>query len=180
MTPITHHQGKLVVRTNCDRPTPFLRSLNWHIDMLVHECRCKGQIPRAVDIGCGAGRQSRFLAKAGFEVLAFDRLPDFGYHIELENSPIPVFSKVANAVVLSYVLMFLENEARTKVISQAFSIASDQSIVVVELADVKNGNIHHVELVQLLDSIENMARSCLFKVILRRKYHLAVIRGFAQ
>ena len=36
----------------------------------------RGFTPRALDIGCGPGREALFLAQAGYEVLAFDPYPE--------------------------------------------------------------------------------------------------------
>ena len=177
MTPITSHNGLKVVRHSSTEPSPFLVEAEPLLKSIVAACRTDNVIPRAVDIGCGAGRQSHFLEGLGFEVLAFDRKPDYGYPIELGERPLPVYSSVVNVVVMSYVLMFLDENALSKVISQCIGMTSYPSAIIIELADIKNGLRHGDDLVLLLDSIERATRVAGFGIAVRRKLHLLVAKG---
>jgi len=177
MTPIQTHNGLPVVRHGTTKPSPFLVQASPTLNAIVSSCRFACQPPRAVDIGCGNGRQSRFLEQIGFEVLAFDRKPDYGSQIELGIDPLPVFPRSVNVVVLSYVMMFLNPEALHKVVAQAFSCLKwKPSALVVELQDVKSGLIHGEQLVNLLNSIESIAGLMAFETICRRKHHLLVAK----
>lgn len=177
MTPITTHEGRKVVRHNSLEPSPFLVEAEPTLKSIVMACRTDNVMPRAVDIGCGAGRQSRFLESLGFEVLAFDRKPDYGYPIELGERPLPIFSSVANVVVMSYVLMFIEKDKLDKVLTQTMGLTAYPCVMAVELADVKTGLLHGDDLVGLLDHIEKLTKLCLFRTVTRRRLHLLVSKG---
>ena len=177
MSPISRYDGKLVVRHNSTKPSPFLVKAKPTLKSIVVACRTDNIIPRAIDIGCGAGRQSLFLESIGFEVLAFDRKPDYGYPIELGERPLPVFSGVVNVVILSYVLMFLDATSLKNVVSQSIRTCSYPSVILIELLDVKNGLWHGDDLVVMLDSIERATRAAGFDAVVRRKLHMLVAKG---
>ena len=141
MTPIKIHEGKLVVRTNCDEATPFLRSLNGHTDAIAQECRRRGNIPKAVDIGCGNGRNSKHLEGFSFSVKSFDQHPDYSGATPLDFSqyPIPLFKRSLNVVLLQYVLMFFPTCKRQELITEAFDLCGYPGMVVIEMQDVKSG-----------------------------------------
>jgi len=178
MTPISLHNDLPVVRHSTTEPSPFLVRATPILDTIVQHCHYDAVSPSAIDIGCGNGRQSRFLEKMGFEVLSFDRKPDYGYQIELEKQQLPILSGSVNVAVLSYVLMFLNHKAALRLVRQTLkSLRPEYSAMIVELQDVKSGCIHGAELVELLDSIEKMAEKYQLKTITRRKSHLLVAKG---
>ena len=174
MTPVSIHEGRKVVRHSSRSPSPFLVKTTPHLNQVVDMCKSNGNKPRAVDIGCGGGRQSIFLKSLGFEVLSFDRKPDYGYAIELEERPIPVFSGTVNVIVVSYVLMFLRSFNIDDVISQSVKMATAPSLIIVEMADVKNGLYHGDDLVALVDTIEGATRLHGFSPIIRNKMSLVM------
>lgn len=141
MTPIKTHDGKLVVRTNCDEATPFLRSLNGHVSAIAQECRRRGNVPKAVDIGCGNGRNSKYLEGIDFSVKSFDQHPDYSGATPLDFSryPIPLFKRSANVVLLQYVLMFFPTCKRQELITESFDLCGYPGLVVIEMQDVKSG-----------------------------------------
>ena len=128
---------KLVVRSGNTLPSPFLRSVLPFLKQLslVHP-RTGGST--AVDIGCGAGRNSRLLLKEGFDVVSFDLRPDFGQPLDLSKSNIPLFSNSVDVVLLQYVMMFLDAKTRKRVVSEICRLASTTCIAVVEIAAVKS------------------------------------------
>lgn len=178
MPPISLHNDLPVVRHSTTAPSPFLVRATPILKSIVERRRNDLETPYAIDIGCGNGRQSRFLKQIGFEVLSLDRKPDYGHKIELEKQQLPVLSGSVNVAVLSYVLMFLNPKAALRVVRQTLkSLRPEYSAMIVELQDVKSGCIHGKELVDLLNTIEEMSEKYQFQTITRRKSHLLVAKG---
>lgn len=141
MTPIHRANGKVVsVRSGHVTPSPYLRKIRPFLDGIGSFCRKhKEHAPRAVDLGCGNGRNSRLMAEAGYEVMSFDRVPDHGHALELGKDDIPLFGGTVNVVLLQFVLMFLGEKEIDKVIRQSFELCESPGAIVVELCPVKTG-----------------------------------------
>jgi len=162
---ISRYENKLVVRSGDNAPSPFLvkaRGVLTEVAQFGH---------RALDLGCGGGRQSEYLKGLGFDVLAFDRKPDYGHQLELGVGPLPVYSGVSNVIVLSYVLMFLELPELNNVVNEVFRVAARDCVIIVELASVKNGLYHGLELRRLLTDFERLAVKRGFEVVSQRTFH---------
>lgn len=179
MTPITHHQGKLVVRTNCDRPTPFLRSIEVSLKQLQAECRHIGQAPNAIDLGCGAGRNSLYMESLGFQVKSYDQHADFPGAIEWDLSwqSIPVMQVSQSVILLQYILMFFKVEKRFELAIEALRACANLGIVVVELQAVKSGKMRQEQIDAFIKWFiaESDVRG--FKVLKTSKGKIAVIQG---
>jgi hypothetical protein len=179
MTPITHHQGKLVVRTNCDKATPFLRSIEVSLKQLQTECQRIGRVPRTVDLGCGAGRNSLYMDSLGFQVKSYDQHADFRGAIECDLSwqAIPVLHESQSVILLQYILMFFKVERRFELAIEALRACANPGIVVVELQDVKSGKMNREQIDAFIKWFiaESDVRG--FKVLKKSKGKVAVIRG---
>jgi len=177
MSAVSKYNNKLVVRPSNKQPSPFLVECEKTLVETVRDRKTRiwGK-PKALDLGCGAGRQAKFLQNLGFEVLAFDRKPDFGFALELGEGPLPVFSDVVNIVVLSYILMFLDEQQLDKLFVEVLRVAAFECVFIVELSDVKNSLYHGHKLVEVLNEFERRARAVGFQTVIRRKHHLLSLR----
>jgi len=139
MTPITTHEGRQVVRGSFTEPTPFLVSMRLVLRMIAGRTRSeKGRPPRAIDVGCGNGRNSEWLKREGWDVLSFDLKPDYGHPLDLTARGLPVFSRDAELVLLQFVLMFLDDDAIARAWGSALSAVASPGMIVVEMAAVKS------------------------------------------
>jgi hypothetical protein len=139
----------------------------------------QNMMPRAVDVGCGNGRNSKFMAGLGFEVISFDRKPDYGHQIELGERELPVFPGTANVVLLQYVLMFLEHGSgmtpRYKVIMQSLGMCGFPGAIVVELAAVKSSLCKTTgDCLTIKDGLVRMAKSARWEVRDDRGLHFTL------
>jgi SAM-dependent methyltransferase len=130
-----------VVRTGCNRASPFLRSVLPILTGVAFE-KSKNTIsyrPTVLDLGCGSGRNGKFLEEAGFEVLSFDRCPDHGHALDLsKEESLPVFTASVDVVLFQFVAMFLENDALFKTLHEIHRVAAPGCLAVMEVAAVKN------------------------------------------
>lgn len=142
MSPVRRHNGKLVVRTGCNRESPFLRSVLPILTGMAftQSKRVFPYKPAALDLGCGSGRNGKFLEEAGFEVLSFDRCPpDRGHALDLEMaSDLPVFTGSVDVVLFQFVAMFLSDGALNMINHEITRVASPHCLAVVEVAAVKS------------------------------------------
>jgi len=141
VSPISRHNGSLVVRTGCKRESPFLRSVLPILTGVAFE-KSKNTIsyrPTVLDLGCGSGRNGKFLEEAGFEVLSFDRCPDHGHALDLsKEESLPVFTASVDVVLFQFVAMFLDKGTLNMVMHEIHRVASPCCLAVVEVAAVRN------------------------------------------
>jgi len=179
MTPITHPNGKLVVRTNCDRPTPFLRSLEKSLLQLRDGYQRDGLEPKAIDVGCGKGRNSLYMESLGFQVKSYDHHADFPGAIECDLScqPIPVMQVSQSVILLQFVLMFFKVERRFELAIEALRDCAMPGMVVVELQEVKSGKMNRDQIDKFIKWFiaESDVRG--FKVLKKSMGKVAVIQG---
>ena len=92
-----------------------------------------------VDIGCGNGRNSKFLKEMGYSnVVAFDMADDYGYKMVLGEERFPLLSESADVILANYVLMFLDKKERRNVISEINRIAKPGCNIMMELYPAKD------------------------------------------
>ena len=118
------------IRCNIDVPTPYLRK--WLPKLKLPKDS------RIVDLGCGNGRNSKYIMECGFhDVKAFDLRGDFGTAVNLLNG-IPLHNKSADFVLCNYILCFMNNKERSFMAKEIERIAAWNCRLMVELYDGKN------------------------------------------
>ena len=139
---ISRHNGRTIVRHNSEEATPFLQSLGARLQTLGRYAKLKGYhgyVPRACDLGCGNGRNSRYLLSLGFDVMPFDLKPDYGMVLDLERRQLPLFNDSVNIVLLQYIMMFLTPDTREWLVQRVLGSLVFPSMLVVEVMPVKTG-----------------------------------------
>jgi SAM-dependent methyltransferase len=121
------------VRINIDKPTPYLKE---NVELL------KGSI--VFDLGCGNGRNSKYLKSLGYEVFSFDKSPDYGKEIDLSEDNLPR-KPTPNIILCNYVLCFLDNKGRKHLCNEINSISKSGTILMVELYPAKTGVVYSTE-----------------------------------
>ena len=184
MSPIQSHKGKLVVRHSSMAPSPYLKSLSPFLKDIRSFCLSHNKMATAVDVGCGNGRNSTALMGMGYEVISFDRQPDYGYPIELGEKEMPIFNGSANIVLLQYILMFLKDDGSGtapiyRVIQQAFDMCGYPGAIVVELCPVKNSLYSAAELDKIQADIIKMAHGCGWREYRAKRFHFTVTNRFS-
>jgi SAM-dependent methyltransferase len=93
------------VRCNKTEPTPYLKSNIKHLPFALD-----GYV---LDIGCGNGRNSKYMEKLCYHVTSIDMADDHGERRILGRDPFPRGNY--NIFLANYILMFLKPEERLKV-----------------------------------------------------------------
>jgi SAM-dependent methyltransferase len=173
--PISCRDGKLVVRTNSNKPTPFLASLSASINRVFHEAQDDHR-PTVVDVGCGNGRNSKYMDSRGWNVLAFDQHADYERSIQWDlRQPLPVSPGAAEVVLLQFVLMFLSKTARERLVKQVRTMVAPTGFIVVELYAAKDAVMKQEEFGPFLDEL--IRKFDEFTVIKRKgNEHLALMK----
>jgi len=109
------------VRCNRNTATPYLRQY-------VKQFPTKG---RVLDIGCGNGRNTRFMEGLGYKVDPIDMAGDFGMKRILGQQPLP--KRKYDILLANYVLMFLNEEERSKVLEDLHDRAKRNAMLMVEM-----------------------------------------------
>jgi len=135
---IAKYNGVKVVRYGGKEATPYLRK---NIDLFL-QCSCM------LDLGCGNGRNSRYLREHGIQPLPFDRCPDYGQEWKASED-IPVNGFV-DGVLLNYILMFLTEAELVKIASEINRLTKSGAILMVELEVVKMSFTDTMEKVKTL------------------------------
>jgi len=120
--------GKWCVRCGKDVPTPYLRKNT----KLFPE---KGQV---LDIGCGNGRNSRYMMELGYAVDPIDMVNDFGIKCVLGKDPLP--NKKYDIILANYILMFLDSGTRKRVMSEIHSRAKENATLMIEMYPAKDAH----------------------------------------
>ena len=97
---------KWCVRCGRNSPTPYLVK-NMKLFPI------EGEV---LDIGCGNGRNSKFMIENGYEVTSTDMVGDFGIEMVLGQDDLP--EGKFDIILANYILMFLIEEERERVIQQ--------------------------------------------------------------
>lgn len=121
----------------CHKPdaTPFLRDV---YEKRIKDCEdCR---KTCVDIGCGNGRNTRWMQARGYEVIPIDHSSgcDNYRDVILGESPMPVFSKTVGVVLANFVMMFLKSKQQMQVLKEINRIAADGAWLVLEYYPAKD------------------------------------------
>ena len=114
------------VRCGKQSPTPYLNKYEWLI-------RRK---ERALDIGCGNGRNTRFLQELGITVDSIDMAGDFGMKRILGKDPLP--KRKYGTILANYILMFLNRKERYNVMRDINDRAKPGAIFICEMYPAKD------------------------------------------
>jgi len=117
------------VRCGSDKATPYLRK---HVDLFT-EWAPAGHV---IDIGCGEGRNSRFLKDRGMHVMSLDGKGDYGIKW-MAGDKIPAESGTADCILCNYFLMFLSGHARNDVYGEINRVSHKGTRLLIELEMVK-------------------------------------------
>lgn len=118
--------GRWCVRCGKDVPTPYLRK----------NTKLFPDNGRVLDIGCGNGRNSRYMQELGYKVDPIDMATDFGVRCVLGKDPLP--NERYDILLANYILMFLDEGSRSKVMEEMNSCAKENSILMIEMYPAKD------------------------------------------
>jgi tellurite methyltransferase len=125
-----------------------------------------------LDIGCGNGRNSRHMSKLGYEVESLDMAPpDFGVKVILGRGALPNPKKSYDVILANYVLMFLNQKERLRVMSQMHRASKPGTILVMEMYPAKDAHPYNFEnmVTYYLDKGWEKLRKSKDKCVLRRE-----------
>jgi len=126
---------KWCVRCGKTNPTPYLKK---NLKLLQRD---NYEDELVVDIGCGNGRNTRFLMKNGFKnCMAFDMVNDFGEKMTLGHDVFPVADNSVGVVLANYILMFLDAKERKQVIGEINRMSKTECVLVMELYPAKDSH----------------------------------------
>ena len=115
------------VRCGKDVPTPYLK-------------KNKKLLPghgNVLDVGCGNGRNSKYMRSLGFQVDSVDMAGDFGVKLELGIEPLP--KKKYDVILANYILMFLKPETeRKRVMSEILARSKKDTTMMIEMYPAKD------------------------------------------
>jgi SAM-dependent methyltransferase len=93
---------------------------------------------KVLDIGCGNGRNTKYMKDLGYNVDSVDMAGDFGIKTVLGQDPLP--NKKYDVLLANYILMFLNDKERSKVMSEMNSRSKKGSIIVIEMYPAKDSH----------------------------------------
>lgn len=127
------------IRCGSRKATPYLRkNFLKFCGHLPHDC-C------IADIGCGNMRNSDYLKDLLYlNIHAFDKVTDRGIKIDLTTDTIPLRNRSVSVILCNYVLCFLTQEERLRVIQEMDRIARNGCFVFVELHPAKNAQPYDI------------------------------------
>jgi len=115
-----------VVRCNVGSPTPYLRT--WFPKLKLEKDAV------ILDLGCGNGRNSKFIIEHGFHhIFSYDLCGDYGVGLNLATQQIPHIDRIAELILCNYVLCFLGKKERIFLASEIERVADIGCYLIVEL-----------------------------------------------
>jgi len=124
--------SKYCVRCNRKEPCPYLRN-NLSKLMPVNVRK-----PCVIDIGCGNGRNSKFMVKNNCSVIPLDMVNDYGIKILLGKENFPIKPNYADIILCNYLMMFLNKKERTSVIKEIKRVSKKGCKIMLELYPAKD------------------------------------------
>lgn len=91
-----------------------------------------------LDIGCGNGRNSNFMLGKGHEVVSLDMVSDYGQRCVLGQDSLPVNDSSVDFILCNYLMMFLDKNESSQVLSEMVRVSSKKCVVMVELYPAKD------------------------------------------
>lgn len=116
------------IRCNNDKPTPYLRENIQKLKL--------SSGSNVLDLGCGNGRNSKFLSGMGFSTFPFDKKPDFGKKLDLGCDSIPKVPS-PSLIICNYVLCFMTTTERKHLVDEINRVAPSGCYLVIELYKAK-------------------------------------------
>jgi trans-aconitate methyltransferase len=136
----------------CD-PTPYLKK-HWDKHIVPNLRPASPNGTKAIDIGCGNGRNTEWLRSMGFDTVPFDMVKDYGFQFSLGNDKFPLFKKSVDLILANYIFMFLDKRERKQVYEELRRVAAYGAIIVVELYPAKDSHaVNDEELEELQEEI---------------------------
>lgn len=131
-----------------------------------------------VDVGCGNGRNSKFLEGLGFKTIPLDMAGDFGKKCVLGVDRLPVPDDSVDVVLANYVFMFLNRKERMQLVDEIHRVAKIGCVLMVELYPAKDSEASTPEMVldlqhELVDAIGGWTelRWSKERFVLKREVH---------
>lgn len=141
---------KYCVRCSRKDPCPYLRK---NVGILMK----KGEYPYVVDIGCGNGRNSKFMLRQGCIVTPLDMVNDYGVKTILGKEKLPVQTNNADIILCNYLMMFLNKKERRMVIKEIQRVSKKGCKIMLELYPAKDSETkNEKEMLELQEELFTM------------------------
>jgi len=96
---------------------------------------------KALDLGCGSGRNTKFLRSKGLVVEDIDVChKDVKQRYDLGENVIPVPASSVNLILLNYVLMFLSEAELSHLAEEIRRVAKYNCLIVIEMYPAKDSH----------------------------------------
>lgn len=121
------------VRCGKKTPTPYLRK----------NTKLLPETGKVLDIGCGNGRNTKYMKSLGYDVDSLDMAGDFGIKTVLGKDPLP--NKKYDILLANYILMFLNNKERSTVMKEINDRAKTGSVLIMEMYPAKDAHEYNFD-----------------------------------
>ncbi|KYC52793.1 MAG: tellurite resistance protein TehB [Candidatus Methanofastidiosum methylothiophilum] len=154
------------VRCGRNTPNPYILK---NEKILESVCNFKNHV--IADIGCGNGRNTKYLIEKGFNVYPVDMVDDYGLRCHIGKDNLPFENNSVNAFLLNYVLMFLSESERKQLYGEIDRCSNNSACIsIVELYPAKDSYTPNKESLNTLqEEICNVLRCMRFNIIRNSK-----------